>query len=725
MSKDKKNRKKAGQRVEGIHVPKVGGQDSEKSMSSEEQTFEETVKEATIASQQEKPKRAKKTTMSWIDKILKGIGYVKAHKFEERYISRQEVEKDYISREEVEKNYLANSEVDRLYLSFDKVQLLYVLKSAVDELYISRENVKKEYELNSTIYTLVDKLNDILEMGEDFANLSLEDKFARIQQRIEELKTTVETSTVKISEPPMDVAVPSDNYSELIDELENLGKQKEEIETANKNLHEANAKLREELDTIKKEGGDAVASVRIEYEEKLEDLNEKLDAAKSETIEINKKKDEAEKRASSAESKIKDAEDKAITAEQAVKEAKADAQSAREELANSEVGKLNDTISNLTTQLEESKRNYDDVQAVAARAIEDANAKISTLESSIEKKASEIEDKNQQIATITKEIEEAKKLELQLNTQVQNLESEIEQLKKQGETDRTEIESKTTELAEATDSIKKQKEEISEKETIIANLEKESADKSTEISMLNDDIRTLEGENLKLTKEKEAADTATKIKADFIKLERDNYASKMMKIVDELCSVAKVDFIISCDEECERQCMTLAEKVWRPLIDLKDELIEANKAEADTVDKLEEACHKVIKAHLDEPSELTRIAQWYAYSLVPFMGDTERCEGIRVNRSEMKRIYALASELLSMVGMRFNLPILYVESLEDGSDYENVTGQRQLNIEYMCPTARNHKEKIDISDAKSIIIDVVEVGYVDYKGNKKNSQVVI
>lgn len=724
MAKEK-NKKKHPNDVKKHSQQVVIDQDSGMSMSQNGSTSEESPKTAVQPTRQGKSKSTKKPKMSLLEKILKGIGYVKVPKFEERYISRQEIEKGYISREEVAKDYLPNSEVASLYISFDKVESLYVLKSEVDQLYISPENVKKDYVPNSTINTLVDKLNDILDMGEDFANLSLEDKFIWIQQRVKKLKTTVENSTVKISESSGSADSHSDISSELGNELDNLEKRKNEIDTANKELKEDNEKLRADLDALKKESDNIIALAQKGFENELNELNERLKAAKSETNEIKIKRDEAEERANSAESKIKAAENKVEAANQAAQEAKADAQSAREELANSEVGKLNDTINNLTSQLEESKRNYDDAQAAAAHALEDANAKISTLESTIEKKTSEIGDKDQQISTKTKEIEKAKELEMQLNTQVQDLESEIKQLKKQSETDRTEIERKTTDLAKATDSIKKQLEEISEKESTITNLEKECADKRTEISMLNEVISTLEGEKQKLTKEKEAADTATKVKADFIKSERDNYAAKMMKIVDELCEVAKVDFISSCDEECERQCKTLLEKVWRPLIDLKEELIEADKVEADTVDKLEDAWHKVIKAHLDEPSELTRIAQWYAYSLVPFMGDTERCEGIRVNRPKMKAIYALASELLSMVGMRFDIPILYVENLEDESDYENVTEQRQLNIEYMCPTARNHKEKIDISNTESVIIDVVEVGYVDNIGNKKNSQIII
>lgn len=667
-----KNRKNRPTRIS----PEAKGLASEKSMSLNELTDEESAKTATQTPQQEKPKSVKKAKLSFVEKIFKGLGYVKESKFEERYILRLEVEKNY------------------------------VLKSEVDQSYIYLENIQKDYLSNSIISTLIGKLIDILDMGEDFAYLSLEDKFARIQQRVRGLKATVETST------------------ELRNELDNLKKQKEDIENVKKNLEYDNANLKAYLVALEKDLADANARAE-RYFEKLIELNDQLKAAKSETDEIKKKRAEAEERANLAESKIKYAEDKAIAAEQAAQKAEADAQAAREELANSEVGKLKDIICDLTSQIEKSKRNHDDAQAAADRALEVANAKVSTLESIIEKKTSEIGGKDQQIATMTKEVEEARKLEVQLNTQVQNMESKIEQLKKQSEIDRTEIESKTTELAKAADSIKKQMEEISEKESTITNLEKERVDKSTEISMLNDDLRALEGEKLKLTEEKEAANAATKVKADFIKSERDHYAAKMMKIVNELCTVAKEDFIVSCDEKFDRQCKTLAEKVWRPLIDLKDELVVADKPEADTMNKLEKAWYEVIKAHLDEPSELTRIAQWYAYSLVPFMCDSERSEGIRVNRSKMKKIYALASELLSMVGIRFNLPILYVENLEDGSDYENVTGQRQLNIEYMCPTARNHKEKIDISDTESIIIDVVEVGYVDNKGNKKNSQIII
>lgn len=731
-SKKNKNKSNNGAKKTTFSDPKVQG--SEKSMSQETaqtptQTpqqeelnspvpaSEDPAQSATQTPQREEPKSAKKAKMSFVEKIFRGFGYVK----------------EPLYRSKVDANYVLKRELDNLN---EKVKADYVLKKD----YIHKDDVQK------SISEMIAKLTENLDMGEDFTSLSLEDKLARIRERVMELNATVESSTVKVEEPHEDVH--SDVSSEQGNELDNLEEQKIEPETTQNEL-EDNAKLKDEVADLKQKLADAKA-LAGEKSAKIEELNGQLDAAKTETNDINNKLANAERRASSAETKIQSAEDKARAAEQAaqeakaavqvaeqaVLEAKADAETARNELENSEVGKLKETISDLNNQLEESNHNLEVANAAAERTLEEAkaaanqvlekaNAKISDLEGDIDAKAAEIEEKNCLIEAKTKEIEAANKLNGKLRGQLKDNEAEIAQLKIQGETDRKEIENKTTKLNEAIDSISKQRDEISEKELTITNLQQERDDKIAEIETLNGYIRTLEGEKQKLNDEKAAAEEATRVKADFIKSERDNYAAKVMKIVDELCTMTKGDFIVSCDDESERQCKTLAEKVWRPLIDLKDELAEADKPEFGTVDMLVEAWYKVIKAHLDEPSELTRIAQWYAYSLVPFMGDSERTEGIRINRSKMKSIYVLAGELLSMVGIRFDLPSLYVENLEDASDYENVTGQRQLNIEYMCPTARNHKEKIDLSDTESIIIDVVEVGYVDNKGNKKSSQVII
>lgn len=277
-------------------------------------------------------------------------------------------------------------------------------------------------------------------------------------------------------------------------------------------------------------------------------------------------------------------------------------------------------------------------------------------------------------------------------------------------------------LVEANKEIKIKEGELTAK---IIQLNTTNDELHGQISVLNNRIAGLEQDKVNLTSAKDAAERLTREKINFIYGERDTFAKSMITLAESLSATSSKDFLGCCDEAFESNRVSLQEKVSKPIRAFVRELAEIDPRDYASQKALEETYHAVVKENLNSTSGLTRIAQWYAYSCVPFMVDEDRSDGLFVRYDEIKNMYSLATKLLGMVGVEYRLPILFVERMPEDNTYDDVTGQRQLNIEYMCPTARSHKEHIDCINNSSVIIDVVEVGYRDNRGNNKNPQVII
>lgn len=379
----------------------------------------------------------------------------------------------------------------------------------------------------------------------------------------------------------------------------------------------------------------------------------------------------------------------------------------REELEASEVGQLTETI----------KAKDEKITGLNAdkTAAEEAKKQIEADKNLVDQ---QLEEVRSTLQTRDGELNAERETTKGLRLMVKAHETEIEALTNQNSEFAKTIESQNAEL-EARQTT------INEKEEEIGRLNNDNVSLRGEITTLNKKVRGLEQDKATLTTDNETVKHQLGEKADFIRAERNGFAQEMMSLAKSLSEAAAKDFLGCCDDAFEDNRISLQEKVLKPIRALEREMKEVNPDSYASRDELAAAYHSLIKSQFDEASGLTRIAQWYAYSQVAFMVDKDRSDGLFIRQREIRDIYGQAVKLMGNVGIEYCLPALYAERLSEDSPYDDVTGRRQLNIEYMCPTARSHKENIDCIDSSQVIIDVVEVGFTDSKGNNKKSQVII
>lgn len=385
-----------------------------------------------------------------------------------------------------------------------------------------------------------------------------------------------------------------------------------------------------------------------------------------------------------------------------------------EELEASEVGQLTDIIFAKDNEI----NNLNAAKTAAETALKQAECVKEDVERQLEKIGNQLEEARQTIEVREGELKSERNTIKELKLTIKGCEKDIETLKEQDSKYAAEIESQNTELEARQVTINEKTEEIK-------RLNDDNDSLHLNIGLLKETISGLETDNASLTATNETIKQQFNEKADFIYAERDNFAQTMMLLAKKLSEAAAKDFLGNCDDAFESNRVSLQEKVLKPVRALEREMAEINPGNYASRDELAEAYYALIKSQFDEASGLTRIAQWYAYSQVAFMVDKDRSDGLFVRQEEIRDIYVLAVKLMANIGIEYCLPALYAERFHDNSIYEDVTGQRQLNIEYMCPTARSHKENIDCIDSSKVIIDVVEVGYTDDKGNNKKSQVIL
>ena len=498
-------------------------------------------------------------------------------------------------------------------------------------------------------------------------------------------------------------------FNDIKSQVQKLGQEVDKLTGTNKKLEETIQKLeytnknsKTEYDELKA-SKDNLTSLLKEKEEKITELNTKLNNAET-----------ARKSAEEAKAKV-DGElnvlnEKLNKANGDIEDKKKELEGCKakcEKLEKSEVGELSkeiDTLNNEKQNADAEINRLTEQGKTNNATIEQQKQEIANLNESIKKNEGEL-------AAEKGEVENYKKI-------VEGKDAEINRLTEKGKTDNATIEQQKIELCSKQSTI-------DEKVNEINLLNTNNIELRGQIKALKNNVAGLEQDKMNLTNAKNEAERLMKEKADFIKAERDAYAKSMMTLADSLVLASSKEFLGSCDEAFDDNRVSLQEKVLKPIKAFVRELQAIVPEECKSQKALEERYYAVVKEQLDSISGLTRIAQWYAYSCVPFMVDEDRSDGLFVRHTEIKEMYSLATKLLGMVGMEYRLPVLYAERMTEGNRYDDVTGRRQLNIEYMCPTARSHKEHIDCIDNSSVIIDVVEVGYRDNRGNNKNPQVII
>lgn len=468
---------------------------------------------------------------------------------------------------------------------------------------------------------------------------------------------------------------------ELTKENNTLKEEKEKLESTNTGLNTELKELRKECTDLK--------TANTTLTNTLKEEKEKLEGAKTKLNELTREYANLE----NAKENLTEEYNKFKTAHDQYKVY-------CEELEASEVGQLDAKIKELQEAKTAVEQKLEEIQT----AKETVDQQLQEAGKTIENQKGALQEKKKAIKTLTSTIEKQKEQIGDLTTTNNGL--------------NTEIEKQRNELAVRQATIDRQTEEI-------GKLEKDKDSLQEENTVLNRTVEGLKQEKEKLTQAKKEAEQELGKKTELICAERDDFAKMMMSLTNKLSAAAAEDFLGCCDDKFEDNRTSLQEKVLKSIRRLEREMAEIKPENYASRDELAEAYHTLIKSQFDEPSGLTRIAQWYAYSQVAFMVDKDRADGLFIYQEKVRDMYRLAVSLMGHVGLEYCLPALYTEHLSGNSPYDDVTGQRQLNIEYMCPTARRRKENIDCVDSSQVIIDIVEVGYTDAKGVNKKSQVII
>lgn len=533
-------------------------------------------------------------------------------------------------------------------------------------------NGEKDQSLNSGVEELCQKLEKLIDINAE--NQSIEDRIAQIELKVEELNSRPTAfEKQRLEQQKENVEKELNKYKAFKTDIDNF-------------LLEKKTSLEPDLyigviEDFKKEKEE----LRNEYNQLVNEHN----IQKSYFASLTKKCEELQEDFDKCKAKV-------------------------QEHKESDVGILEETINEKESEISKLTSEKETVEA-ELKSLENEKASVDLqlkqTKVNLDKANETISDKNKEIKEKNKEIKLNKKT-------IEEKENEIDSLTKQRKQDCAKIEEQEKEI------VAKQN-TINEKETQIRQLKTDNSSLNNQVDSLTTKVDNLEKDKKELTKAKELEEKKTQEKVDFINAERDAFAKSMMALAENLSNASGKDFLGCCDEAFESNRVSLQEKVAKPIRAFVRELAEIDPKKYVSQKALEEAYYVLVKENMDSTSGLTRIAQWYAYSCIPFMVDEDRSDGLFVRQAEIRNMYSLSTKLLGKVGMEYRMPILFTERMSDDKIYDDVTGKRQLNIEYMCPTARSHKENIDCIDNSSVIIDVVEVGYCDNRGNNKNPQVII
>lgn len=126
----------------------------------------------------------------------------------------------------------------------------------------------------------------------------------------------------------------------------------------------------------------------------------------------------------------------------------------------------------------------------------------------------------------------------------------------------------------------------------------------------------------------------------------------------------------------------------------------------------------------DASGFINLIAQYYAYSRLPFMSDQNAEYGLQFNRAGIKKIYEAVVHMLAGFNITLQIPTLYAEYDKDW-EYENVTGKAQKGLDFLIPDAANHVNSVDNSSKEGLILDFSEVGYAIDGHVEKQTKIIL
>lgn len=492
------------------------------------------------------------------------------------------------------------------------------------------------------------------------------------------------------------------------EEINNLKSKKEEYEKKLKSEKSENLSLREkqssgksEKDTLNTE----IASLR-----KVVDNNEKTIGEKNNLIkEQDKKIVEQDKKIEQLQKDL----DNLNKSKNALENQLSQKSKLEEEIASSNAGQLSNKTADSTAEINQSEPKIEDL-------------KKEDLEKATEVKDSEgdVNGNDETVKELTEKLSQSEKENEDLKTRLDNAKKEINDRTNEKEELSAKLKETDTKLKNTEGELAGAKEKLKKTEEDLKNTEVDLNASLSEIETLSREKKNLESDKDKLSKEKnDEIEEKNKLTAT-LKNDISSLLATFKNAADNLIKSLDSVFLKECNEDeeidtVESMCTKIcdgAKYVASEIEDLKEEQFNS------TVD-LKKAYKEIIADNI-ESSSFTEIARWWAYSRLPFVLDTSREDGRSVELSVIEDAYAALEQLLALAGYRYQLPILFVQNLNEG-EFENLTGREQLNLGYQVPNATSHVEKIDRDDCKNVILDIVKLGY--YEGNqlvKKTSVIV-
>ena len=176
-----------------------------------------------------------------------------------------------------------------------------------------------------------------------------------------------------------------------------------------------------------------------------------------------------------------------------------------------------------------------------------------------------------------------------------------------------------------------------------------------------------------------------------------------------------------CSDSYESLCMDIEKRLFHALTKCMNRN-KAFKLPDDTEpQKARLSIQEALVSDLEiKDSPIATVARYYAYSLLPFMTDKHREDGIIFNRKNMIELYDAIDQLYVEFGINIYVPSLFVMGNDEGQ-FDNMTGQVYGDLDNLCANSRNHFDNIDSqSKPKDVIVDIVAVGYaIDGETKKK------
>lgn len=516
-------------------------------------------------------------------------------------------------------------------------------------------------------------VNELRKMGiSNEALLGATDKILldKLQEQIEKIRRKVSTQGDDIKNLKKD----KDQYKEDL-RLEKI--KREALQEAEKKAKDAN--------------NNQTLSLQDDIKNKENIISEKENLIAGKETEIKRLNEEL--------NKLKDEKNKLKAEKSEVEDKLSQNSELEEKLANSEVGQLLQSIDDLENKI---KQKDSEIETLNQKDSENA-LKLEEQEKTAKKKDGEINDLKGKLSQSEKDKDE-------LNIQLSNTKEDLKIRTK-------EIEKLSKQLTETDSALKKAKSDLEIAEgDLNASLK--------EIETLSENNKKLENEKFQLSEDKKAEIEEKHKLSSILKDDISSLLTTYKNAADNLIKSLDSVFLKECNEDeeidtVESMCAKIcdgAKYVASEIEDLKEEQFNS------TVD-LKKAYKEIIADNI-ESSSFTEIARWWAYSRLPFVLDTSREDGRSVELSVIEDAYAALEQLLALAGYRYQLPILFVQNLNEG-EFENLTGREQLNLGYQVPNATSHVEKIDRDDCKNVILDIVKLGY--YEGNqlvKKTSVIV-